>query len=96
VLVVVERRLALTRALYRAWGRAPLEWAGRPVDAHFVHLPEDASGAGGVWCEAAIEGIVISDTDSRVEQALVGIRQAIAEGRLVRKQMHGQPYWTAA
>jgi predicted nucleotidyltransferase len=96
VLVVVERQLALTRALYRTWDREPVEWDGRAVDAHFVHLPEHPHRAGGVWCEAAIDGEVIADLDGRIEETLGAIRRAIAEGHLVRKQIHGQPYWTVA
>lgn len=96
VLVVVERTLALTRDLYRTWDRAPFDWEGRPVDAHFVHLPEAAERAGGVWCEAAIDGVMLDDVGGRVERTLQRIRRAIADGRLVRKRAHGQPYWTVA
>ena len=31
-----------------------------------------------------------------VDDALIQIRRAIADGRLVRKRAHGQPYWTVA
>jgi predicted nucleotidyltransferase len=96
VLVVVDQRLALTRALYRAWDDEPLTWAGRPVDAHFLHLPADPRRASGIWCEAAIDGLLLSDRDGRLEEALRHIRRAIADGQLVRKYAHGQPYWTAA
>lgn len=96
LLVVVERRLPLTRALYRAWDLAPLARQGRPVDAHFVHLPDDPDRASGVWCEAAIDGLLLYDRDGRVDAALRRIRRAIADGRLVRKHAHGQPYWTVA
>lgn len=96
VLVVVERQLRLTRALYRAWDLAPLRWEGRAVDAHFVHLPEDAPRAGGVWCEVAVGGTVVYEADGRIQRALGEIRRAVADGRLVRKLVHGQPYWTVA
>lgn len=96
VLIVVERSLALTRELYRHWDRSPVEWDGRRVDAHFVHLPDAPESAGGVWCEAAIDGIVLDDLDGRVERTLQRIRHAIVDGRLVRKHAHGQPYWTVA
>jgi predicted nucleotidyltransferase len=96
VLVVVDQRLALTRALYRAWDDEPLTWAGRPVDAHFLHLPADPRHASGIWCEAAIDGLLLADRDGRLEEALRQIRRAIADGQLVRKYAHGQPYWTAA
>ncbi|MGQ0736946.1 MAG: nucleotidyltransferase domain-containing protein [Acidobacteriota bacterium] len=96
VLVVVESALALTRALYRAWDAEPLLWEGRAVDAHFVHLPKDPARAGAVWCEAAVEGVLLHDRDGRVERALRRLRRAIADGHLVRKRAHGQPYWTTA
>jgi predicted nucleotidyltransferase len=96
VLVVVDAGLALTRTLYRSWDDAPLAWEGRAVDAHFLHLPTDPDRAGGVWCEAAIDGIVLSDRDGRIEDTLRRIRRAVADGRLIRKHAHGQPYWTVA
>lgn len=96
VLVVVDRQLALTRALYRTWDDTPLSWEGRAVDAHFLHLPPAPERAGGVWCEAAIDGIVLGDRDGRVDETLRRIRRAVADGRLVRKYAHGQPYWMVA
>ena len=95
-LVVVDHTLPLDRSLYRVWDAAPPTWDGRPVDAHFVHLPGDRAQASSLWCEAAIEGLVIADLVGRVSFALVGVRTAIAQGRLVRKTAHGQPYWTVA
>lgn len=94
VLVVVEPSVPLTRTLYRAWDVAPLEWEGRAVDVHFVHLPADPTSPGSVWCEAAIEGQVVGDPDGRIADVLRQIRRGIAEGKLVRKHAHGQPYWT--
>jgi predicted nucleotidyltransferase len=96
VLVVVDRALPLSRALYRRWDADPIAWEGRPVDVHVVHLPIDPDRAGGVWCEAAIDGVVVYDVGGRVQQSLWRIRRAIADGRLVRKHAHGQPYWTVA
>jgi predicted nucleotidyltransferase len=96
VLAVVEADLPLTRALYRQWDEVSLSWQGRAVDAHFLHLPANPDRAGGVWCEAAVDGIVLSDRDGRIEETLRRIRRAVADGRLVRKHAHGQPYWTVA
>lgn len=96
VLVVVGPELALTRALYRTWDAEPLSWDGRTVDAHFVQLPEDPGRAGAVWCEAAVDGVVVDDPDGRIEATLRAVRRAIADGRLVRRHVHGQPYWTVA
>lgn len=94
ILVVVDGSVGLTRALYQRWDEVSVTWDGRPVDAHFVHLPADALHAGGVWCEAAIDGQILVDPNGRIERMLVEIRRAIAEGRLLRRRAHGQPYWT--
>jgi len=92
-LVVVDAALPLTRALYRAWDEAPVGWQGRTVDPHFVHLPLGPFNAG-VWGEVAIDGNVLFERGTRLSAHLAAVRRAIAEGRLVRRLAHGQPYWT--
>lgn len=94
VLVVVDRLVALSRSLYRAWDGEPVRWGGRAIDPHFVHLPADRSGAG-PWAEAAIDGVVLLERDGAVTRQLAATRGALAAGRLVRRTVHGQPYWTA-
>ena len=94
-IVVVDPRVRLNRALYRTWDEQPVTWQGRRVDAHFVHPPgEDV--ASGLWAEAAIDGLVLFDRDGRLSASLARVRRAIAEGRLARRVVHGQPYWTEA
>jgi predicted nucleotidyltransferase len=95
VLVVVEPRVALTRSLYRKWDKAPVTWHGRLVDPHFVHPPRGRI-SGGVWGEVAVDGVVLFERDWRLSADLADIRRSIAAGRLVRRFVHGQPYWTAA
>ena len=95
VLIVVEPRIALTRSLYRAWDDAPVTWHGRTVDPHFVHPPGNQM-AGGVWGEVAVDGVVLFERDWRLSAGLAEIRRSIAAGRLVRRFVHGQPYWTVA
>ncbi len=94
-LIVVDRTVQLDRALYRRWDAEPIAWKGRPVDAHFVHLPEEET-LSGLWAEAAIDGQVLFDRDGSVSEHLHRVRRAIAEGRLLRRVAHGQPYWTQA
>lgn len=94
-LVVVESRLALRRSLYRAWDAQPAPGDDRRVDAHFVHPPGN-DALSGLWAEAAIEGIVLFERGRRVSIHLARVRRAMADGRLVRRVVHGQPYWTAA
>lgn len=95
VLVVVEPGLALHRSVYRAWDSRPVAWRGRSVDAHFVHPPADDT-LSGLWAEAALDGVVLFERGGRLSAHLARVRRAIAEGRLVRRVVHGQPYWTAA
>ena len=96
VLIVVDREVELTRSLYARWDTERLTWRGRAVDAHFAHLPGDAEPSGGVWAEAAVEGRVLFERDHRITAHLQHVRRAIADGRLVRRSVHGQSYWTTA
>ncbi|MCY4660175.1 MAG: toxin-antitoxin system HicB family antitoxin [Acidobacteria bacterium] len=95
VLVVVESSLALNRSVYRDWDSRPVTWGGRRVDAHFAHPPADLA-PNGLWAEAALDGIVLFERGRRLSAHLGRVRRAIADGRLVRRVVHGQPYWTAA
>lgn len=93
VLVVIDRDAPLTRDLYRVWDAQPLEAEGRVVDAHFTHLAAEGAVPSAMWCEAAVDGLVWFDRDGRLQQRLAEVRRAIADGRLVRGVVHGQPYW---
>ncbi len=93
LLVVLEERVSLTRDLYRRWDEAPITWAGRPVEPHFVHLPDPRTVTGGVWAEAAIEGVVLFERRLAISRRLAAVRRQILSGRLVRRLVHGQPYW---
>jgi predicted nucleotidyltransferase len=96
VLVVAERRIPITRGLYRRWDAEPVAWASHPVEPHFVHLPPTSAAPSGTWAEAAIDGVVLFDRDLVVSRRLVKFRRAIMEGRVVRRESHGQPYWVGA
>lgn len=62
-MIVVAPALALTRGLYRQWDQGSPTVIGPTLDAHFVHLPVDASHPGSVWCELAVEGVLLSNRD---------------------------------
>lgn len=96
LLIVVNRAVRLSRPLYRRWDESPVRWHGRAVDPHFVHMPAGPEVTGGAWCEAAIDGVVVFERDDRISARLRQIRRDIATGRLVRRSVHGQPYWTGA
>ncbi len=93
LLVIVEDAVELTRDLYRRWDEEPVEWQGRSVEAHFVHLPAEGRAAAGMWAEVALDGIVLFERGLAVSRRLVEVRRDIVAGRIVRKTSHGQPYW---
>ena len=95
VLIVLDVTRPLTRGLYREWDARPVEWDGRTVDPHFVHVPADGP-ASGVWGEAAVDGAILFESNLRLSAVLGQVRRDIAAGRLVRRVAHGQPYWVAA
>jgi len=92
LLIVIEARRALTRSLYRQWDREPISWGGHPVEPHFVHLP-NASEIGTIWAEASIDGVVLFERDLAISRRLAAVRRQIVAGKLVRRVIHGQPYW---
>jgi predicted nucleotidyltransferase len=93
LLIVVDEHIAITRDLYRAWDDEPLRWEGRAIEPHFVHLGSDEGRAAGLWAEVAIDGIVLYDRGFTLARRLARLRRDIAEGRIVRREVHGQPYW---
>jgi hypothetical protein len=49
-----------------------------------------------VWGEAAVDGVLLFERDFVLSAALASVRRDIADGRLIRRVLHGQPYWVAA
>lgn len=94
LLIVLDGGVPLTRDLYRAWDESPLEWEGRRVEEHFAHLPQPDARVGGLWAEVAVDGVVLFERGLELSRLLVSIRREIAGGRIVRRLVHGQPYWT--
>lgn len=95
LLVVVDRTLELSRTLYRRWDEDPILWNGRPVEPHFVTMPERSAPVVGLWAEAAVDGIILFARDLELQAQLAAIRRDLIAGRVVRKRVHGQPYWVA-
>lgn len=93
LLVVLEDAVSLTRDVYRMWDEAPMTWDGHPIEPHFVHPPRPNDVTGGVWAEAALDGLVLFERSMAVSRALAAVRHHILSGRLVRRLVHGQPYW---
>jgi predicted nucleotidyltransferase len=96
VLVVLDRSRPLSRSLYSEWDVAPIVADGHRVEPHFVHLPEPDRIVLGLWAEVAVDGIVLFCRDLVLPSRLASIRRDIADGTIVRKVSHGQPYWVRA
>jgi predicted nucleotidyltransferase len=93
LLVVVDDEVSIVRDLYRTWDEAPLAWDGRPVEVHFVHVPEPGEPPTSLWAEAAIDGVVLFERDLSLSKRLADVRRRIVAGELARRRVHGQPYW---
>lgn len=93
LLIVLESRLPLSRALYRRWDDSPILWGGRVLEPHLVHLPDRQETVAGIWGEVALDGVVLLDRALRLSTRLVRIRRDLAAGRIVRRVVHGHPYW---
>lgn len=93
LLVVLEQRVPLVRALYAPWDAKPATWDGRPVEVHLAHLPDSGQPPSSIWAEVALDGLVVFERGRRVSSALASVRREIAAGRFVRRLSQGQPYW---
>lgn len=95
VLVVVEESVSIDRDLYRRWDAyGSLAIEDHEVEVHFARLPSGEEEVTPLWAEIALDGIVVVERDRAVSRLLAKIRSRIASGRLVRRIVHGQPYWT--
>ncbi len=93
LLVVLDPRLPITRDLYRRWDARPLAIDGHSIEPHFVHPREADRACTGLWAEAALDGIVLFERGRLVSRCLAKVRREVMSGRIVRKTVHGQPYW---
>lgn len=97
LLLVMRPEARITRSLYSRWEAFCRESGGMHdldrISPHFVNLPRSVSEAGGLWYEAALEGIVLRERDCRVSRFLRSAREAVAHGRIRRRWLHGSPYW---
>lgn len=96
LLVVLDDTTPITRTVYHAWDRDPIDHDGHAVEVHFVTVPALDDEPGTVWLEVALDGIVVFDRDQRLTRYLARVRHGIASGTVERRLAHGQPYWTVA
>lgn len=96
VLLVVAESVRLERSLYRPWDATPVLLDGLRVEPHIAHLPVAEARLSGLWCELAVEGLVLFDRDLATSRYLASVRERIARGEMTRRLVHGQPYWAGA
>lgn len=95
LLIVLDKRTRITRQLLTAWDRSPWRRKMDSVEPHPVHLPAASDELGGIWPEVALDGIVLYENGFRISRLFGRIRGQIASGKIVRRKIHGQPYWSA-
>jgi len=99
LLIVLTGQARISRELYRTWEAAvgrQRQGMSRELSPQFVKMPASPREAGGIWLEAAVDGIVLADARFHVSALLRRLRQDILAGRAIRKIVHGQPYWVRA
>jgi hypothetical protein len=96
LLLVMRPQVRILRHLYRLWEQMCQEHAGAQdvsrMSPHFAGLPGSARQAGGLWYEASIDRIVLWERDRSVSRFLCSVREAMAEGKMRRRMLHGSPY----
>lgn len=97
LLLVFEPGTELSRQLYAEWDEL-LEnhlqvLPTREISPQLVCLPATPAEAGGLWYEVAIEGIVLWERGLRISRFLCSVREALARGEIMRRTVHGTPYW---
>jgi len=97
LLLVVKPEVRIERGLYRLWDEFCRECISVPdcgrISPHFVNLPGSVREAGGLWYEVALDGIALWECDRRVSRFLASVREAIGERKILRRVLHGSPYW---
>jgi predicted nucleotidyltransferase len=98
LLVVLEPESKVQRSLYLEWDDAFQNWPSKELARYspqFVRLPS-AKNASGLWFEIALDGKIIFEKDARLSSLLRDLKTLMAEGKVIRKLAHGQPYWKSS
>ena len=97
LLMALTSEARIERGLYRHWEEFCQQYAGDQdvgkISPHFVRLLGSVREVGGLWYEAAIDGIPLWERDRQVTLFLRSVRQAMGEGKIRRRLLHGSPYW---
>ncbi len=94
LLIVLDAGVPLRRGLYRWWDEAIADLsASVELSPQFVHLPDAAKEAGGIWLEAAMAHEILWERGRRLSTMLDRLKSSIARDGVRRYWSNGQPYW---
>lgn len=97
LMIILKRGFKYTRDHIRRWDDKNMMIDSHPVSiavVQFYNDEEDDIPQNILWFEAAVEGVVLFDRNQLIQNRLRDLRDLIASGRMVKKLVHGQPYWT--
>lgn len=92
LLIIVPDKIAIERSLYSDWDRE-LGAKYTKYSPHFVHIAPAKQKISGLWLEAALEGLLVSESDKTVASYIADVKDQIARGVYQRKSSHGHNYW---
>lgn len=94
LLLVLPQGALPHRELYRRWDQreALQSFQNREVSPQWVTYPK-AEDAGGIWYEAALEGIVLFDAHSCLQELFEKLRRKVERGEMIAEIAYGQRYW---
>ncbi len=94
ILVVLDSSVLIQRVLY-----AEIDsYSGmdQRYSVMLSHLPEPEKRPSTLWLEVAQECVILSDQDHKIAKAITFLQGLIHEGKVLRKESHGQGYWVYA
>ena len=93
LLLVFNEKTSISRSLYSLWDKKFSLKKFSNVSIHCVHRMKTLEQPGSLWLEIAIDGIILKDDDGRTTHRISRLRRVIAEGKFIRKEVHGHGYW---
>lgn len=92
ILIVLDPRVQLTRALYRWWDQT-IEKTAFQFSPHFVHYPSLLQKVGSLWFEVALSHEILYQQEQKLDQLFQELNLFLQKQKLQRKEVHGHPYW---
>ncbi len=93
LLLILKPTKKINRQLYQEWENQVAHKIDKKISPQFVYLPDEGKKASGLWLEIALDGEILFDIDNQIKKFLCKIKNDIADGKYIRKNSYGQPYW---